>query len=123
MIFTHGGEPREWEGYFGLPRDGDGMGRPQELAPLACIPTTAGTGSEVSFAAVIKDRDEHVKFQIGDFPMYPRLALLDPASTAHAAPADRRGHRHGRDDATPSRATSPRSGTRTPAPTRCRRCG
>lgn len=82
VIFTHGGEPREWEGYFGLPRDGDGMGRPRELAPLACIPTTAGTGSEVSFAAVIKDRDEHVKFQIGDFPMYPRLALLDPAATA-----------------------------------------
>jgi alcohol dehydrogenase len=81
VIFTHGGEPREWEGYFGLPREDDGLGRPHELAPLACIPTTAGTGAEVSFAAVIKDRDEHVKFQMADFPMYPRLAVLDPDAT------------------------------------------
>ncbi|MDX6650301.1 MAG: alcohol dehydrogenase [Solirubrobacteraceae bacterium] len=81
VVFTHGGEPREWEGYFGLPRDGDGLGRPQDLAPLAAIPTTAGTGSEMSFAAVIKDREQHVKFQVADFPMYPRLAILDPDAT------------------------------------------
>ncbi len=81
VIFVHGGDPRGWEGYFGLPREDDGEGRPQQLAPLACIPTTAGTGSEVSFVAVVKDRAAHVKFQIGDLPMYPRLALLDPEST------------------------------------------
>jgi len=87
VIFTHGGEPRDWEGYFGLPRDDDGLGRPQELAPLACLPTTAGTGSEVSFAAVIKDRDEHIKFQIADVPMYPRVAVLDPESTRTLPPS------------------------------------
>ena len=87
VIFTHGGEPREWEGYFGLPRDDDGLGRPQELAPLACLPTTAGTGSEVSFAAVIKDREEHIKFQVADLPMYPRLAVLDPESTRTLPPS------------------------------------
>jgi alcohol dehydrogenase class IV len=87
VVFIHGGEPRDWEGYFGLPRDDDGLGRPQELAPLACIPTTCGTGSEVSFAAVIKDRDEHIKFQIGDFPLYPRLAILDPEATRTLPPA------------------------------------
>jgi alcohol dehydrogenase class IV len=81
VIFTHGGEPRDWEGYFGLPREDDGAGRALDLAPLACIPTTAGTGSEASFAAVIKDREERVKFQIGDFAMYPRLAVLDPEAT------------------------------------------
>src|SRR5215210_648359 len=86
VIFTHGGEPREWEGYYGLPREDDGLGRPLDLAPLACIPTTAGTGSEVSFAAVIKDRDERIKFQIADFPMYPRLAMLDPESTRTLPP-------------------------------------
>lgn len=87
VIFTHGGEPRDWEGYYGLPRGGDGMGRPVELAPLGCIPTTCGTGSEVSFAAVIKDASAHVKFQIGDFPLFPRLAILDPVSTATLPPA------------------------------------
>jgi alcohol dehydrogenase class IV len=81
VIFTHGGEPRDWEGYFGLPREDDGVGRALDLAPLACVPTTAGTGSEASFAAVIKDREERVKFQIGDFAMYPRLAVLDPEAT------------------------------------------
>ena len=46
VIFTCGGEPREWEGYYGLPREDDGLGKPYDLAPLACLPTTAGTGSE-----------------------------------------------------------------------------
>ena len=87
VIYAHGGEPRDWEGYFGLPRADDGMGPPAALPPLACIPTTAGTGSEVSFAAVIKDRDEHLKFQVADFPMFPRLAILDPESTATLPPA------------------------------------
>jgi alcohol dehydrogenase class IV len=86
-IFCHGGEPREWEGYYGLPREDDGLGKPYDLAPLACLPTTAGTGSEVSFAAVIKDREEHIKFQVADFPMYPRLAVLDPESTRTLPPA------------------------------------
>ena len=43
VIFTHGGEPREWEGYYGLPRDGR---RPRQaattLAPLACLPDHGG---------------------------------------------------------------------------------
>jgi alcohol dehydrogenase class IV len=86
VIFTHGGEPREWEGYYGLPRADEGLGRPYALAPLGCLPTTAGTGSEVSFAAVIKDREEHIKFQVADFPMYPRLAVLDPEATRTLPP-------------------------------------
>ena len=86
VIFTHGGEPREWEGYYGLPRADDGLGPPYDLAPLGCLPTTAGTGSEVSFAAVIKDRAEHIKFQVADFPMYPRLAVLDPEATRTLPP-------------------------------------
>ncbi|MGD1050628.1 MAG: iron-containing alcohol dehydrogenase [Solirubrobacteraceae bacterium] len=82
VLFTHGGEARDWEGYYGLPRADEGAGRALELAPLAAIPTTAGTGSEVSFAAVIKDREAQLKYQIGDFALIPRLAILDPASTA-----------------------------------------
>ncbi len=82
VLFTHGGQAREWEGYYGLPRADDGAGRALELAPLAAIPTTAGTGSEVSFAAVVRDREAMVKYQIGDYALIPRLAILDPAATA-----------------------------------------
>jgi alcohol dehydrogenase class IV len=35
VIFTHGGKPRDGEGYHGLPRADDGLGRPLDLAPLA----------------------------------------------------------------------------------------
>jgi alcohol dehydrogenase class IV len=80
-VFTHGGSAREQEGFFLMPRANDGMGAPEPIAPLACIPTTAGTGSEVSMAAVIKDPDEKVKIEIADFPLFPRLAVLDPEST------------------------------------------
>ena len=80
-VFTHGGSAREQEGFFLMPREDDGMGRPLDIAPLACIPTTAGTGSEVSMAAVIKDHENKVKLEIADFPLFPRLAILDPEST------------------------------------------
>jgi alcohol dehydrogenase class IV len=86
-IFTHGGTAREQEGFFLMPREADGMGRPLEIAPLACIPTTAGTGSEVSMAAVIKEPTEKIKLEIADFPLFPRLAILDPETTRTLPPS------------------------------------
>ena len=86
-IFTHGGTAREQEGFFLMPREDDGMGRHIDVAPLACIPTTAGTGSEVSMAAVIKEPVEKVKLEIADFPLFPRLAILDPETTRTLPPA------------------------------------
>ena len=80
-VFTHGGSAREQEGFLLMPREAGGMGRPLEIAPLACIPTTAGTGSEASMAAVIKDHQRKVKLEIADFPLFPRLAILDPECT------------------------------------------
>jgi alcohol dehydrogenase class IV len=80
-VFTHGGSAREQEGFLLMPREAGGMGRPLEIAPLACIPTTAGTGSEASMAAVIKDHERKVKLEIADFPLFPRLAILDPECT------------------------------------------
>jgi len=80
-VFTHGGRAGELEGLYTLPRADDGMGAPLPLAPLACIPTTAGTGSEVSMGAVVKDHERKVKVEIADFPLFPRLAILDPEST------------------------------------------
>ena len=87
VVFTHGGKAREQEGFFLMPREDDGMGRPLDIAPLACIPTTAGTGSEVSMAAVIKEPEERVKLEIVDFPLFPRLAILDPESTRTLPPS------------------------------------
>jgi alcohol dehydrogenase class IV len=86
VVFTHGGSAAEQEGFFLLPRADDGQGRPLDLAPLACVPTTAGTGSEVSMGAVIKDHQAHVKLEIADFPLFPRLAILDPESTRTLPP-------------------------------------
>ena len=80
-VFTHGASAREQEGFLLMPRAADGMGRPLDIAPLACIPTTAGTGSEASMAAVVKDHENKVKIEIADFPLFPRLAILDPETT------------------------------------------
>ncbi len=81
ILFTHGGAVRDYEGMLLLPRAGDGAGPPLPLAPLAAIPTTAGTGSEASAAAVVKDRGEGLKVEIIDFGLFPALAILDPAAT------------------------------------------
>ena len=81
VLFTHGGRVRDWEGFFALPREEDGQGPPRPMAPLACVPTTAGTGSEVSFAAVVRDAGEGIKIEVADFALFPRLAVLDPETT------------------------------------------
>ena len=86
-VFTHGGSARDQEGFLLMPRENDGMGKPLDIAPLACVPTTAGTGSEVSMAAVIKDHEHKVKLEIADFPLFPRLAILDPDATRTLPPA------------------------------------
>jgi alcohol dehydrogenase class IV len=86
-LFTHGGSAQDAEGFFLMPRADDGMGAPLPIAPLVCIPTTCGTGSEVSMGAVVKDEERRVKIEIADFPLFPRLAILDPESTRTLPPA------------------------------------
>jgi alcohol dehydrogenase len=54
---------------------------PQPGPPLICIPTTAGTGSEVSSFAIITDTQSNVKFAIVSPTMVPTLALIDPVTT------------------------------------------
>ncbi|MDO4502403.1 MAG: iron-containing alcohol dehydrogenase [Coriobacteriia bacterium] len=44
---------------------------------LVAVPTTAGTGSETTLAAVITDDQTHHKYPISDFPLIPRYAVLD----------------------------------------------
>lgn len=45
------------------------------------IPTTAGTGSETTLAAVISDRKTHEKYSITDLNLVPKYAILDPLLT------------------------------------------
>lgn len=49
---------------------------------LIAVPTTAGTGSETTLAAVITDEHTRHKYPINDFPLIPVCAVLDPAVTA-----------------------------------------
>lgn len=51
------------------------------VKPLVLIPTTAGTGSELSIAAVISDTKNHVKTGIGGAVCVPKLAIVDPELT------------------------------------------
>src|SRR6056297_2263934 len=48
------------------------------IPPFFAVPTTAGTGSETTIAAVISDPDTHEKFAINDFKLIPKIAVLDP---------------------------------------------
>lgn len=50
----------------------------EPTAPLYAIPTTAGTGSEVTLAAVVSDPDSHAKKFFIDPKLLPRMAALDP---------------------------------------------
>ena len=51
------------------------------LPTLIAIPSTAGTGSEATLAAVITDSEKHHKYALMSFPLIPHYAVLDPALT------------------------------------------
>ncbi len=71
-VLAHGGVPRD---YLGEDRV------PGPTLPLVCIPTTAGTGSEVSASAVMTDQDNHIKVGAMSNYLRPRLAVVDPRLT------------------------------------------
>lgn len=50
----------------------------ERLQPLIAIPTTAGTGSEVSAVAMIKDHEDKKKLLFGSRYLFPDVAILDP---------------------------------------------
>lgn len=58
----------------------------KKLPLLIAIPTTAGTGSEVTLAAVITDDRTHHKYPINDFCLIPQYALLSPEITTGLPP-------------------------------------
>ncbi|MFO0964419.1 MAG: iron-containing alcohol dehydrogenase [Gemmataceae bacterium] len=77
VLLAHGGQPRDYVGDDKIPGP---------VAPLICIPTTAGTGSEVSAATVLTDSDNHIKVGILSNYLRPRVALVDPLLTVSCPP-------------------------------------
>ena len=59
----------------------------KRLPPFIAIPTTAGTGSETTLAALITDTDTHHKYAIMDLSLIPHYAILDPELTVGLPPS------------------------------------
>ncbi len=76
-LLVHPGGPRDYVGDDKIPGP---------IAPLVCVPTTAGTGSEVSAAAVLTDTDAKIKVGILSNYLRPRVALVDPLLTVSCPP-------------------------------------
>ena len=77
IVLAHGGSPRD---YFGFDRV------PGPVLPLVAIPTTAGTGSEVSHSAVLTDRENRTKVSTLSQWLRPTLAIVDPSLTDTCPP-------------------------------------
>jgi alcohol dehydrogenase len=69
VLMTHGGTINDYEGL-------DKIQKP--ICDLIAIPTTVGTGSEVTFWSVITDTKRHFKMSIGSPLIAAKLALVDP---------------------------------------------
>lgn len=69
-------------------RPADYMGRTVtgKLAPMAAIPTTAGTGSEATQFTIITDRESQVKMLLKGPALMPDVAVIDPQFTVTAPP-------------------------------------
>jgi alcohol dehydrogenase class IV len=81
-VATNGGEPLDFLEVVG-------KGRTLEAAPLPflAVPTTAGTGSEVTRNAVLASAEHGVKASLRSPMMLPRVALVDPELTYALPPA------------------------------------
>ena len=53
----------------------------RKLPTLIAVPTTAGTGSEVTLASIITDSEKHHKYALMSFPLIPHYAVLDASLT------------------------------------------
>ncbi len=58
----------------------------KEIPPLIAIPTTAGTGSEVTITSVITNSEIKHKYTMNSFPLIPKYAVLDPEVTLTLPP-------------------------------------
>ena len=64
----------------------DGAQLPASVLPIIAIPTTAGTGSEVTSVAVLSDHARGLKAPLRSDGFYPKVAIVDPALTDSMSP-------------------------------------
>ena len=81
-LLTNGGDPLDYLEVIGR---GQALARP--AAPYIAIPTTAGTGSEVTRNAVLASPEHRVKVSLRSPLMLPRLAIVDPELTYSLPPS------------------------------------
>jgi alcohol dehydrogenase class IV len=81
-LLTNGGEPGDY-----LEVIGKGQPLRHPSVPFIAVPTTAGTGSEVTRNAVLASREHQVKVSLRSPLMLPRLAVVDPELTLELPPA------------------------------------
>ncbi|WP_246160097.1 iron-containing alcohol dehydrogenase [Aureimonas fodinaquatilis] len=72
LLHSHGGRPQDYYGEFKVPGP---------TIPLIAMPTTAGTGSEVTPVAVLSDPDKTLKVGVSDPYIIPAVAICDPELT------------------------------------------
>jgi alcohol dehydrogenase class IV len=77
VVLAHGGRARDYLG--------DGR-VPGPVVPLVCVPTTAGTGSEVTASSVLTDGENQIKVGVLSNYLRPRLAVVDPRLTLTCPP-------------------------------------
>jgi alcohol dehydrogenase len=77
ILLTLGGAIPEYEGYNTIP---------DRLVPMVAVPTTAGTGSEVTPVAVIRDEGADRKISLASRFLVPDIAVLDPELTLTLPP-------------------------------------
>ncbi len=82
LVLANGGDVVEYDFTLDEPRP---IERP--ITPLVAVPTTAGTGSEVTFWAVVTDPARREKLGVGGPLMAPAVALVDPELTRTLPPA------------------------------------
>lgn len=73
LLLSHGGAPQDYYGEFKVPGP---------VLPIIAVPTTAGTGSEVTPVAVLSDPDRTMKVGISSPYLIPQAAICDPELTA-----------------------------------------
>ena len=77
VLLTHGGDVRSYYGEFAVPGP---------VIPLIAVPTTSGTGSEVTPVAVVADEERGAKVGIASPYLIPLIAICDPELTVTCPP-------------------------------------